>query len=60
MNQHNQHNLGSRIQAKGMEINSHSQRNRHSRGKRASVKAKLLGILITLSPIIAIVWWANS
>ncbi|MBT4126315.1 MAG: hypothetical protein HOE43_07955 [Chloroflexi bacterium] len=51
---------GSRIQADGMRINAQGQRNRHHIRKRASVKAKLLGILILLSPIIAIIWWANS
>ncbi|NQW21469.1 MAG: hypothetical protein HQ477_12245 [Chloroflexi bacterium] len=60
MNQQNNNNLGSKIQAEGVRINAQSQRSRHQYGKRASKKAKWFGILITLSPIIAILWWANS
>jgi hypothetical protein len=60
MHQHHNHNLGNRIEAKGMEINARSQQRNHGHRKRASVKAKLFGILLLLSPIIAILWWANS
>lgn len=60
MQHHSNHNLGSRIQAKGMELQAQSRANQHRYRKRASVKAKLLGILIMLLPFIAIMWWANS
>jgi len=60
MYQHHNHNVGSQIEAKGMEINARSRGRNHRHGRRASVKAKLFGILMLLSPIIAVLWWANS
>ncbi len=60
MHQHNNHNLGSRIQVEGMRINAQSGRRRHQYGKRASLKARLIGLIVLLMPVVAVLVWANS
>jgi hypothetical protein len=60
MQHHNNHNLGSRIQAEGMRINAQGKRNRHQHGKRASMKARLLGLASMLALLVALILWLNG
>jgi hypothetical protein len=55
MQGHNNHNVGGKILAKGMEVQARSKHQQHYRGRRrASAKVKLLTLLVI---VVAFFWW---
>jgi hypothetical protein len=56
---HNNHNVGGKILAKGMEVQALSKRNRRYANSRRRVSAKIK-LLVMLVILIAFFWWVNS
>ncbi|MBT3995206.1 MAG: hypothetical protein HOF01_05350 [Chloroflexi bacterium] len=59
MQHHNNHNVGGKILAKGMEVQALSKRNRRYANSRRRVSAKIK-LLVMLVILIAFFWWVNS
>lgn len=57
MQHHNNHNLGSKIQAEGMRINAQSKRQRHTTSRRVPSWIKLL---VLLAIFVIFFWWIYS
>ncbi len=55
MQHHNNHNVGGKILAKGMEVQANSKRQRHYRGRRRSSAKVRLFVLLTI--LVVFFWW---
>ncbi len=56
MQHHNDPNVGTKIIAKGMEVQARSQQNRHYANSKGRVSAKIK-LLVMLIILVAFFWW---